>query len=56
MHISVIIPVYNAASFVAQAVQSALAQPEIAEVNIVKEKCLKYMEYDKISYIDFVIK
>jgi glycosyltransferase involved in cell wall biosynthesis len=35
--VSVIIPVYNAAGFVAQAVESALVQPEIAEVVLVED-------------------
>jgi len=35
--VSVIIPVYNAASFVPQAVESALAQPEVAEVVLVED-------------------
>ncbi|HAF61799.1 MAG TPA: hypothetical protein DCK95_05690 [Anaerolineaceae bacterium] len=34
--VSVIIPVYNAASFVTQAVESALAQPETAEVILIE--------------------
>ena len=37
MEISVIIPVFNAASFVTQAVESALAQPETAEVILVED-------------------
>lgn len=37
MNISVIIPVYNAASYVAQAVESALMQPEAAEVVLVED-------------------
>src|SRR5690606_1248107 len=35
--ISVIIPVYNAAAFVEQAVQSALTQPEVSEVILVED-------------------
>ena len=35
--VSVIIPVYNAAPFVRQAVESALAQPETAEVVLVED-------------------
>ena len=35
--VSVIIPVYNAASFVTQAVESALSQPETAEVILVED-------------------
>jgi len=35
MQTSVIIPVYNAASFVVQAVESALAQPETAEIFLI---------------------
>ena len=37
MQVSVIIPVYNAASFVTQAVESALQQPEVAEVILVED-------------------
>ena len=37
MEVSVIVPVYNAASFVAQAVESALQQPETAEVILVED-------------------
>jgi len=37
MQISVIIPVYNAASFVTQAVESALSQPETAEVILIED-------------------
>lgn len=37
MEVSVIIPVYNAADFVADAVDSALAQPETAEVVLVED-------------------
>lgn len=36
-NVSVIIPVYNAAAFVRQAVESALAQPETAEVILVED-------------------
>lgn len=35
--VSVIIPVYNAAAFIAQAVNSALAQPEVKEVILVED-------------------
>ncbi len=35
--VSVIIPVYNAAEFVTQAVESALAQPETAEVLLIED-------------------
>lgn len=35
--VSVIIPVYNAAAYVSQAVESALAQPETAEVILVED-------------------
>lgn len=35
--VSVVIPVYNAASFVTQAVESALAQPEVREVILVED-------------------
>lgn len=35
--VSVIIPVYNAAAFVSQAVESALAQPETAEVLLIED-------------------
>ncbi len=35
--VSVVIPVYNAASFVSEAVASALAQPEVAEVLLVED-------------------
>jgi len=37
MRISVIIPVYNAARFVTEAVSSALAQPETAEVLLIED-------------------
>jgi glycosyltransferase involved in cell wall biosynthesis len=37
MQVSVITPVYNAASFVTQAVESALQQPETAEVLIIED-------------------
>lgn len=37
MKVSVIIPVYNAAAYVAQAVESALAQPEVVEVLLVED-------------------
>lgn len=37
MRVSVIIPVYNAAAYVAQAVQSALDQPETVEVLLVED-------------------
>lgn len=37
MQVSVIIPVYNAARFVADAVQSALQQPETAEVLLIED-------------------
>jgi len=37
MEVSVIIPVYNAAGFVRQAVESALQQPETAEVILVED-------------------
>lgn len=40
MQVSVIIPVYNAAEFVTQAVESALAQPETAEVLLVEDGSL----------------
>ena len=35
--VSVVIPVYNAAAFVTQAVESALAQPEVREVVLVED-------------------
>jgi glycosyltransferase involved in cell wall biosynthesis len=38
MQISVIIPVYNAAEFVEQAVKSALDQPEVAEVLLIEDR------------------
>lgn len=37
MQVSVLIPVYNAAEYVRQAVESALAQPEVAEVILVED-------------------
>lgn len=37
MEVSVIIPVYNAASYIRQSVESAIAQPETAEVIIVED-------------------
>ena len=37
LEISVIIPVYNAAAYVRQAVESALAQPEVREVLLVED-------------------
>lgn len=37
MNVSVIIPVFNAAAFVAQAVESALQQPEVAEVLLIED-------------------
>ncbi|NLE51220.1 MAG: glycosyltransferase [Chloroflexi bacterium] len=37
MQVSVVIPVYNAAAFVREAVESALAQPETAEVVLVED-------------------
>ena len=37
MQISVIIPVYNAAAYVTQAVESALEQPETAEVLLIED-------------------
>ena len=37
MQVSVIIPVYNAAEYVQQAVESALAQPETAEVILIED-------------------
>lgn len=36
-NVSVVIPVYNAAAFVTQAVESALAQPEVREVILVED-------------------
>ncbi len=39
MKVSVIIPVYNAARYVAQAVQSALDQPQTGEVLLVEDGC-----------------
>lgn len=40
LKVSVIIPVYNAASFVTQAVESALSQPETGEVILVEDGSL----------------
>jgi glycosyltransferase involved in cell wall biosynthesis len=37
MQVSVIIPVYNAAKYVRQAVESALMQPEVAEIILVED-------------------
>jgi GT2 family glycosyltransferase len=37
LSVSVVVPVYNAASFVTEAVESALAQPETAEVILVED-------------------
>jgi glycosyltransferase involved in cell wall biosynthesis len=37
MKVSVIIPVYNAAAYVQQAVESALAQPETAEIILIED-------------------
>src|ERR1035437_7890425 len=37
MQVSVVIPVYNAAKFVRQAVESALLQPELAEIILVED-------------------
>ncbi len=37
MHVSVIIPVYNAAQYLEEAVNSALAQPETAEVLLIED-------------------
>jgi glycosyltransferase involved in cell wall biosynthesis len=37
MEVSVIIPVYNAASYVSQAVQSCLMQPETAEIILIED-------------------
>ena len=37
MQVSVIIPVYNAEQFVAAAIESALAQPEVAEVLLIED-------------------
>ena len=37
MQVSVVVPVYNAAAFVREAVESALAQPEVAEVILVED-------------------
>ena len=58
MKVSVVIPVYNAGPYVAQAVESALAQPQTAEVVLVEDKspddayqtCLALAEkYDKVK-------
>ena len=58
--VSVIIPVYNAASYVTQAVESALSQPETGEVILVEDGspdgslqvCLKLAEkYEKVSLL-----
>ncbi|MDZ7379584.1 MAG: glycosyltransferase family 2 protein [candidate division KSB1 bacterium] len=40
MQVSVVIPVYNAAAYVREAVESALAQPEVAEVVLVEDGSL----------------
>ena len=40
IQISIIIPVFNAAAYVAQAVESALAQPETAEVILVEDNSI----------------
>lgn len=40
MKVSVVIPVYNAAPFVRDAVESALAQPETGEVILVEDGSL----------------
>src|SRR5664280_3837710 len=37
MQVSVVIPVYNAAKYVRQAVESALIQPEVAEIILVED-------------------
>ena len=37
LQISVIIPVYNAAKYITQAVESALSQPETAEVLLIED-------------------
>lgn len=37
MHISIIIPVYNASKYVSEAVESALSQPETAEVILIED-------------------
>jgi glycosyltransferase involved in cell wall biosynthesis len=59
-NISIIIPVFNAASFVAQAAESALAQPETAEVILVEDGspddslqiCLELAEkYEKVRLL-----
>lgn len=50
--ISVIIPVYNAARFVAQAVKFALAQSEVAEIILIEDgspaKVVKYRFSDQL--------
>ena len=60
MQVSVITPVYNAASFVTRAVESALQQPETAEVLLIEdgspdnalEICQKLAEkYDKVKLL-----
>ena len=38
MKVSVVIPVYNAENFLETAVESALSQPEVAEVLLVEDK------------------
>lgn len=38
--ITVIIPVYNAAAFVEEAVQSALRQPEVTEIILIEDGSL----------------
>ena len=37
MQVSVVTPVYNAAPFIAEAIESALMQPETAEVVLVED-------------------
>lgn len=60
MKISVIVPVYNAAKYIRQAVESALVQPEVAEVLLIEdaspdnalEICRKLeREYDKVKLL-----
>jgi len=60
MKVSVITPVYNAAEFVTRAVESALAQPEVAEVLLVEDGspdgslavCLALAErYEKVKLL-----
>lgn len=59
MQVSVIIPVYNAASFVTEAVQSALEQPETGEVLLVEdgstdqspEICQKLAEDNRVRVV-----